>query len=1346
MKKLILLILLIALGVIQPSQAATVALATAPLNTTTTATVLPNLMFILDNSGSMGANYLPDKAGSYSGDVTIYNNPKFNGVMYDTNIRYVTPTNFNPDGTVSTTTYLSQVGTSLATGADTASSIPNWKKVLVDAYKVQSTSTIDTLNSTSVGAAYGKIFGFIPGEICTAIDLKTCVLGTATTASYPYAASLRWCSDTASATQAAAPATGKCRASYTSTYKYARYPSVRTATITVSSSSSSTSVSSIKVNGVEILSAATTASTSYTAVALDIANKINACNGTATGNCAAAGYGATVSGGTVTVYANAQTTLATPVITKSGSMPISASTFATKTNATTGGSNSAPGYNLIRIIPTVGTTAIYPAIGSTSKGGGRSDCAGTLCTANEELTNFANWYTFYHTRMQMMKTGTSNAFKSIGSNFRVGFNRIDDNSSGSYNTGIVSPVATFDATGKYNWYQLLFASLPTGGTPLRMAISQAGKYFANKLGSVADPMQYSCQQNFTILSTDGYWNESNSYVQKIDGSAMTDQDGSGTAKPKYEGSTASANSLADATKYYYDTDLRTSALGNCTGNGGADVCTDNVFTSSTDTNTKQHMTTFTLGLGSDGQLIYQSDYLTATTGDYAGIVAGTVNWPVPVSNTETTTDDLWHAAVNGNGQYFSAGSPQALSDGLNTALSSISAKVGAGAAAATSNLNPVAGDNYAYVASYTSADWWGNLEQRNINTTTGVVSETANWCVEDVTADVCSSPSVVVTDTSSGSTQKSCVTSGSTAAACVSPGVFDSSTSTCSVPMAVACNGTLSSKVSANSDTRTIKMVSAGTLVDFTPANLNLAYFNASLLSQYTSLSAAQQANATASNMVNYLRGQTGYDMSGANAVNNQVFRQRKATLGDAVESTPTYIKKPVYSYADAGYSAFITAQSSRAGAVYLGTNDGMLHSFDSATGNENWAFVPTPVIPNMYKLADKNYANLHNYYVNGDITIGDICTANCTSSSATWKTILVGGLHGGGKGYYALDITNPTSPGLLWEYTSTTNANLGYSFGKPIITKKADGTWVVLMTTGYNNVGDGVGRLLVLNAATGATISSISTGVGSTTTPSGLAQINDFVSALSTNNTAGYVYGGDLLGNLWRFDINAGTSMLFAQLLDPSGTAQPITVAPELGLVNNTRVLFVGTGKYLEGSDLSNTQVQTLYAITDPEATSTLVNPRTVLTQQTFTTVSGTSYRTVSNNTVPASSRGWYINLPDVGERQNVGSQLVSGTLIAPTNVPTNTACSPGGYGYINYVNYQTGGAVLYNNPSYYASIKTNAMVVGLNVMYLGTSYTPVVNVVTADNPTPTLVDVKFATSSAGYQKKRIIWRELIQ
>jgi len=69
-----------------------------------------------------------------------------------------------------------------------------------------------------------------------------------------------------------------------------------------------------------------------------------------------------------------------------------------------------------------------------------------------------------------------------------------------------------------------------------------------------------------------------------------------------------------------------------------------------------------------------------------------------------------------------------------------------------------------------------------------------------------------------------------------------------------------------------------------------------------------------------------------------------------------------------------------------------------------------------------------------------------------------VGGLNKGGKSYYALDITNPSSPVMLWEFTDD---NMGLTYGNPIISKRADGTWVVAVASGYNNsTGDGKGHL----------------------------------------------------------------------------------------------------------------------------------------------------------------------------------------------------------------------------------------------------------------------------------------------
>ncbi len=430
----------------------------------------------------------------------------------------------------------------------------------------------------------------------------------------------------------------------------------------------------------------------------------------------------------------------------------------------------------------------------------------------------------------------------------------------------------------------------------------------------------------------------------------------------------------------------------------------------------------------------------------------------------------------------------------------------------------------------------------------------------------------------------------------------------------------------------------------------------------------------------------------------------------------------------------------------------------------ERWAFVPSVVIPNMWHLADFNYATQHVNFVNGSPLISDICTANCANAtSAVWRTIIVGGLNAGGREFYALDITNPSAPSLLWEFTPAQDTNLGYSYGRPIVTKKQDGTWVVLLTSGYDNGtlsadnvtanapgGDGLGHLYVLNAATGSIISNISDAAGSTGTPSGLAKIAAY-SAVAGTNQAGLVYGGDLLGNLWRFDINntANAPFALAQLADPSGTPQPITITPTLGAINGVSIILVGTGEYLQTADLGNTQVQTIYGITDNAATATLVNPAgsarssSTLIQQTLTDV-GSSTRTDTNNTVNLTvSRGWYVDLPDVGERANVDFQLVQGTLLAPTIVPSNTACSPGGYGWLNYFNYQTGGPVNPNNPivaQYY-----NSPIVGLNVLYINGQ--PMVETVTSNNPTPTAPPsaLPFQQASGGFSAVRELWRELI-
>ncbi len=1370
--------------------AASLNLATAPLANATTTQVLPNIMFTLDDSGSMGWDFMPDWVGDdfpRSSSPELYKNAGLNVAYYNPAIRYEPPVMYNSSGSLDTATYPSKTS--------------GWNSIKYDAFGKQGNSVStypdqlcpngNTPSGTSPSQTCNLVGGadyytFVSGEYCTKPDLKICVLQAAKSNSYPFPGNLRWCSDAALTT---------CQVTRTNTYQYPRYPGLpASATLTVSGSNTNR-FTSVKVNGKEIMSSQTSSSSTSTTLATDITNRINDCTAAKTGNCDVAGYSATRSGSVVTVSAPTGSMITViPTWTRSGT--------GSKTIAASAFSGGVPGSVVYTDIVSTTTSYAYP--GTAVKHPDRTDCSGTTCTYNEEMTNFANWFTYYHTRMQMMKSGVSRAFKSINNKFRVGFNRI--NYTGTTDGDNFLHIDKFELAHKNSWYAKLFGATPSGSTPLQSSLGKVGQIFANKASgqsanSLRDPVQYSCQQNFSILSTDGYWNSSTGNYSLTNGSvgnrdekpcfnpSIQPNPTTGTPLPVCEGPSASSDSLADIAKYYYDTDLRDSSLNNCSGGpvctGGAsagcmtpsyfNTCKDNVFVSTTDNNVKQHMTSFTIGLGTDGTLNYQSDYQTATEGDFHELKEGLNGkvWPNPITNSGgERIDDLWHAAVNGQGQYFSAKNPNDIVSGLNTALASISSKIGSGAAAATSTLNPVAGDNGVFVASYTTVSWYGNLEKRLMNLDTGVTSENATWCVEDVVADSCAAPGALQNDVSGGSNTWYCVTPGATAATCTNGTLLGTD---CKVEVAKACTGTLKSKVSSASDSRKIKMKIGSGLSDFNITNIASAgldanFLNAFLkanLSQASVLGATEQALLTGDNLTKYLRGQQGYEDRASNPVGDRIFRSRNATMGDAVESQPAYLGKPPFIYADAGYSAFVTANTppDRTKTVFLGANDGMLHAFNSDTGQEMWAYVPSMVIPNMWKLADKNYSTLHTYYVNGSSILSD-----AKFSDGTWHSILVGSLKGGGRGYYALDVTDPTNPGMLWEFTITQDSDVGYSYGDAVVTKRvSDGKWVVLVTSGYNNTspGDGKGYLYVLDAQTGAVLHKIGTGEGNSITPSGFAKIAAWADNTEKDNTAKWVYGGDLLGNVWRIDMTTYAVLKFAVLRDSGGVAQPITTRPELAKIYDKRVIYVATGKYLEQIDLTTTQQQTLYAIKDADATATIDSPRLFtagadkMVPQVFTNVGATRQITACNTSFSfASDRGYYLELPDLytsvstgtsaSERAHVDPQLQFGTLLVPTTVPASDVCSPGGYGWLNYIDYKSGCKVDGGSD---VGQRTNSPIVGMNVITLppkpGVSINQriKVSVVTADDPTPRLVgNAPFNASLGNFIGKRAIWREMVK
>ncbi|WP_334108246.1 pilus assembly protein [Methylobacillus sp.] len=858
----------------------------------------------------------------------------------------------------------------------------------------------------------------------------------------------------------------------------------------------------------------------------------------------------------------------------------------------------------------------------------REDCAGASCSYAEEMTNFANWYAYYRTRAFAMKSAAGRAFATIDNSYRVGFVTINPGS--KVKSDKYLKIDDFEPTHKANWYKKFYASSSSGNTPLRQALSRVGRHYAGKkdginAGMEEDPVQFACQQNFAILTTDGYWNDAAGVTK--DGGTIGNQDNidegySRRADGAYDGDPkkivnkkevdAADETLADVAMYYYKTDLRPDME-------------DKVPTTSKDRNAKQHMNTFTLGLGLDGELNYRPDYETANEGDFAEIKQGLKDWPIPAANSPSALDDLWHAAVNGRGLYFSAKQPKELISGLRSALAGVSERTGAAAASATSSPNITHTDNFIFSSTYRSLHWDGDVQAQTINPTDGTVSEANVWSAQ------------------------------------------------------AQLNG---SGRNIYKYDRTLKVIEP-----FAWANLSTAekaYFNnkGELLSQYTDgLNADTKVIANSGeNLLNYLRGQSVH--SGEETQTDKAYRLRTYLLGDIVNSAPAYVKQPRFNFIDnvsPNYQAFKTdaAQANRHGMLYVGGNDGMLHAFNTTNGTESWAYVPQSVMPNMYKLADKNYGANHQFLVDGSPQVMDVYDA----ATSAWRTILVGGLNAGGRGYFALDVTSEDSPKALWEFCHTNSycnrwdEDLGLTYGNPVITKMPAGSiyagrWVVIFTSGYNNVspGNGQGYLYIVDAITGALIQKLGTGEGAAESPSGFAKL---ASSSGINGNADIdaasvaLYGGDLEGNLWKVNLETSVPTItrMAKLTDPVGLGQPITTKPEIGKVPKVTepVIFVATGRYLGLSDVTNTQRQSVYAIRDNGVNynGRSLTPRAITHGDTTSSITG--------GVLDWASGGWYVDLPESRERVNLDPQLALGTLTVNSNTPqidggNADGCSLGG------------------------------------------------------------------------------------
>jgi outer membrane protein assembly factor BamB len=365
---------------------------------------------------------------------------------------------------------------------------------------------------------------------------------------------------------------------------------------------------------------------------------------------------------------------------------------------------------------------------------------------------------------------------------------------------------------------------------------------------------------------------------------------------------------------------------------------------------------------------------------------------------------------------------------------------------------------------------------------------------------------------------------------------------------------------------------------------------NAQIPFQWNSLTDAQQQQldptaaadgATRSAILDFVRG----DRSNETA-NSGNLRTRLNLLGDIVHSNPVHVGRSKGFHLSQSYIAFANDNLTRAERVYVGANDGMLHAFDAATGNEVWAYVPSTVLGNLDRLVSTSYE--HTYFVDGELTATD---AELTTDN--WRTVLVGSLGAGGKGVFALDVTNPNlsyenSTGakysnnrkVLWELTDSGDNDLGHTYGRPVIARFNDGKWYAAIGNGYNSA-SGRAVLYLVNLHTG-NVTKVFTGSIGNNGLSGPALVD-----LNADGMIDVAYAGDLHGKLWKFALpgnEANTAIVPATPTVLHDAGQPITAAPDVARQDIAGVMvYFATGRLLTSEDLNDdTVVNAAYGIWD--------------------------------------------------------------------------------------------------------------------------------------------------------------------
>lgn len=870
------------------------------------------------------------------------------------------------------------------------------------------------------------------------------------------------------------------------------------------------------------------------------------------------------------------------------------------------------------------------------------------------------------------------------------------------------------STHRTNFLNFVDNIIPGSTTPTHQMLKQADDYMRRPLSSngpwaavpgTTGAPYLGCRRNYHIVFTDGRWNGSVSGGARDDQTSLSLPDGE-----VYGGATAAiqaktqlyrdtySNTLADWAFYSWSSRLQTSGL---TGSpqpnadyrkapatenfgkdsAGKDATLDRYWNPRYDPATWPHMVTYTIGISTDattwpgvndknksGAYVMADKYRVVTPtqqvpfgydGSFPDLVTGTKTWPDMGYGESVRALDLWHAALNGRGRFYAVMTGQDLEKAFREIIGQINIQTDPDlTSTATSGANNTRIDVGKFTGAYEPLNAWkGFITAETVQADGTTVIPTPSWGGNN-TADK-----------------------------------LDALTN---------LNNRLILSWSDQWSTNNYKGGVAFRWNDNGSSYLSAAQ-NAQLGLNTNATGVTVATNGQ--NKLNYIRGDRtleGSDSSGYTAA--KPFRERKSRQGDIINSVVWYTGAPASNYALDGYAAFTRNNVSRTAMIYAGGNDGMLHGFSAVDGSEKIAYVPRGVIPTLNLLTAPAFNSTHKYFVDGSPMTGDVDLSTDNPAlptySPNWRTLLVGTLGAGGKGYFVMDVTNPAGfaesnaqqlvkldrtrgsteaipncnqTGMVTTQKTACSAaleedkDIGHITARPVldennlmrttqITRMNNNRWAAVMGNGYNSTNQ---RPVLLIQYLDKTQELLRIPATSDTAGTGMAADNGLSAPrlldINGDGIPDVAYAGDNLGNMWKFDLTSanpdnwtvafGGQPLFTAKGPTALNAatrpnpQPITAVPTVRA--NDRAMIVGSG-----SNAKRTPVGGLMVAFGTGRNVTQDDPNSVQVQTLYSVLDNTRYSIVDTS---------------LGKRLQVNPGDVSCTL--PTNgcIPSPRALGEG-------------------------------------------------------------------------------------